>query len=127
MNSPNHGFKSGEEGKGSAGCIFAAFLMVVVVFLAFKLAPPYINHYEFKNEMKQEVSRAGARSMPDENIKRNLITTAAKSNIPLKNENINIRRFSNQITIRVEYTIPVDLLITKRDLHFQAEGSSFTL
>ena len=127
MKSLKHGFKSGEEGKGALGCIFALFLMAVVLFLAFKLGPPYFNHYEYKGEMKQAISRFGARSIPDENIKRELVSTAAKNNIPLNNENIQIRRFAGRINIDVEYIIPVDLLIMKYNLRFKIEESSITM
>jgi len=126
MKSPKHGFKFGEEGKGSLGCIFAIILMAIAIFLAFKLGPPYMNHYEFKGEMKQVVSRAGARAIPEETIKKDLISLAQKSNIALKNEDIEIRRLSGQIIIRVEYIIPLNFIIMKHDLRFQVEESSFT-
>jgi len=126
MNIPNHGFKSGQEGKGSLGCIFALFLMVVALLLAFKLGPPFMNHYEFKSDMKQAVARAGARAMTDENIRKDLIQTAEKNKIVLKNENIQIRHMAGQVVITVEYTIPVNFLIITKDLRFNIEESSWT-
>ena len=126
MNMSSHGFKSREEGKGSLGCIFALFLMVVALLLAFKLGPPYKNHYEFKSDMKQAVSRAGARSMTDENIKKDLIQIAEKNMIVLKSENIQIRHMGGQVVITVEYTIPVNFLIMTKDLRFNLEESSWT-
>ena len=126
MNTPKHVFKSGEEGKGSLGCIFALFLMVVALLLAFKLFPPYMNHYEFKSEMKQAVSRAGARAMTDENIKKDLIQTAEKNKIVLKSENIQIRHMAGQVVITVEYTIPINFFIMTYDRSFRIEESSWT-
>ena len=126
MNMSGNGFKPREEGKGSLGCIFALFLMVVALLLAFKLGPPFMNHYEFKSEMKQAVSRAGARAMTDENIKKDLIQTAEKNKIVLKSENIQIRHMAGQIVIAVEYTIPVNFLIMTKDLRFNLEESSWT-
>ena len=126
MSIPNHGFKSGQEGKGSLGCIFAILLMVLVLFFAFTLFPPYMNHYEFKSEMKQAVARAGARAMTDENIRKDLIQTAEKNKIVLKSENIQIRHMAGQIVITVEYTIPINFLIMTKDLRFNLEESSWT-
>lgn len=126
MNSAKHGFNE-DKGKVNLGCIFAIFLMAAAIFLSFKLAPPYLSHYEFKGELKQAISRAGARTVPDEAIIRDLMGIAEKNNISLKKENIKLRRLSNRVSISIEYTIPVDFLIMKRDLHFQTEESSFAM
>jgi hypothetical protein len=122
----NCGFKSGEEGKGSLGCIVSIFLVIIIIFVSFKLGPPYFSHYEFKGEVKHAVSRYGARAISDENIKKDLINLAEKNKVLLKNENIQIRRFAGQLILNVEYSIPVDFLILKRDISFKVEESSFT-
>ena len=127
MKSLDRVFKSREEGKGTAGCIFALVLMLIVIFFAVKLAPPYLNRYEFKSELKQAVSRAGARAFSDENIKKDLLLLAEKNKIVLKSENIRIKHVAGQLVISVEYTIPVDFIILKHDLSFQDEESSFTI
>jgi hypothetical protein len=127
MKSLRYGFQSGEEGKGSLGCIFSIALMVIVVFVAFKLGPVYFNHYEFKGELQQVVSRAGARSVQDEVIIQDIIRTAEKSKIILKKENIQIRRLAGQLNITVEYTVPINLLVTTYNRNFKLEESSFTL
>ena len=123
---PNNSFKSGDEGKGAIGCIFALLLMVIALFLAIKLGPPYMSHYEFKGEFKQAVSRVAARGMVEENIIKEMIATAEKNKIVLKSENIQIRRFAGQLIITVEYTIPVDFIFMERELRFKLEESSWT-
>ena len=127
MKLPKHGFKSGEEGKGSLGCIFAIVLMVLAVFLAIKLGPPYVNNYEFKNAMQQAVSRAGARSMSEEAVKKDLIELARKSGIVLDEKNIKINRTTSDVQIIVTYTVPVDFIIMKRDINFEVKESSYAM
>jgi len=129
MNMPNHGFKSGEEGKGTLGCVFAIVLMVVALVLAFKLGPPYVNHYGFKGEMKQVASRSGARAMAmsEENIKKDVIQVASKNNIDLKIEDIKITRPTGQIVINVKYNVPVNFFIMTHDLSFEIEESSWAV
>ncbi|MDR0310958.1 MAG: DUF4845 domain-containing protein [Acidobacteriota bacterium] len=126
MKSRNYGFQSGEEGKGAIGCIIAIVLMVIVIFLGFQLGPVYFNYYEFKSDLKQEVSRVAARAINDEDIVKNLIKIAEKNNIFITKENIKIRRIAGQIAIEVEYQVPVGFIIMTRDLNFKLEGSSFT-
>ena len=127
MKSLSSGFISGEEGKGTLGCLFSILLMAIVLFLAFKLAPVYFNHYEFKGDMKQAVSRIGVRAIAEDVIIQDLIKTAEKNNITIEKENIKIRRFSGQVYISIEYTVPVNFLIMKHDLHFELEESSFSM
>jgi len=127
MKSLSRGFQSGEEGKVKPGCIFSIVLMAIVVFLAIKLIPVYFNNYEFKGELKQAVSRAGARAIQNEDIVRDLIATAGKNNIVLQKEKIQISRTSGQLYIAVEYSVPVNFLIMKRDLNFKLEESGITL
>ena len=127
MKSLKHGNNSGEDGKGSIGCILAIILMAAAVFLAFKLGPPYLSHYEFKGEMKQTVSRAGAHMMSEEQIKKDLIAIARKNNIVLEEKNIRITRTSSSVEISTGYTIPVNFIIMKRDLNFEVKESSYSL
>ena len=126
MKSLNYGFKSGEEGKGILGCMFAIFLMAAAIFLAFKLGPPYFHHYGFKGDMQYAAARAGAQAIPDNTIKLELIRNAENNKILLKKENIKIQYLAGQVIINAEYDIPVNFLIMKRDLHFRVESSSFT-
>ena len=125
MKSPKYGFQSAEEGKGAIGCIFSIVLLLIVIFLAFKLVPVYFNYYEFKGAFQQTVSRAGARSVQDELIVKDLISIAERNNIVLKKENVHIRRFAGQLYIDVEYSVPVNFLVLKRDLKFKIEETSF--
>lgn len=126
MKSLNHGFQSGEEGKGSAGCLFALVLMAIIVFLSLKLAPPYFHFYDLKSALKQEVSRVGARITPDEVIVQDLIKIGEKSKVSLTKDNIKIIRIPSQITIEIEYKVPINLIIYEFEKGFKMEGSSFT-
>ena len=129
MKSVNYGFKSGEEGKGSTGCIFALFLMVIAIFLAFKLGPPYFSHNEFKSDLNQLASRVASNvSISDENVKKNVKAIAQKNGIVLKDGDIRIDKSVNaRIIIEVNYAVPVNFIIMKRDINFHAreEGVVF--
>ena len=121
-------FKSGEEGKGSLGCIFALALMVSAIFLVIKLGPIYFNHFEFKGDLKQAASHAGAHSVASEIIKRDVKALAQKSKIILKDEDIVIdRSIPTRLIIEIKYTVPVDFIIIKRDIVLKAKEESFTL
>ena len=127
MTSLKQGFKSGEEGEGRSGCIFAIVLIVIAAFLAVTLGPPYYSHYGFRSDLQHLVSREGARASSDESVRRQLIRLAEQNNILLEANNIRISRFASQLTISVEYTIPVSFIFVKRDLLFSTERSGIIL
>ena len=125
MESLNNGFKSGEKGEGRIGCTIALFLMLIVIFLSIKLGPPYYNHYGLRNNLKNAAARAGASTtFTDANIRMDVKRIAGENGILLEDENITVNRSRKQeIIINVDYNVPVDFIIMKRDINFKASGT----
>lgn len=113
------------EGKGLLGCLVFLVLFGVAVFVAIKLGPIYYANYNFESDLKTEVSRAGARSMDDEAVVKDILALARKNGIKLKREDIRIERFAGQIHIDVYYSVPVDFTLFRRDWDFEIRVSSF--
>jgi len=127
MKTLNHEIMSGEAGKGTPGCLFAILLMAIAIFLGVKLGPVYYNHYEFKGQLDQAVSRAGAQSLSQEAVIKDLIFLAERNHIRLTKEDIEIRRSAGRIYVTVKYTVPVDFIILKRDFNFKLERESLAI
>ena len=118
------------EGKGILGCIGIIVLLAAILFVGIKLGPIYYSNYLFEEDLKTVVSRSGARYTPDETIITEVVELAQKNHINLTHENaknnIKIERFAGQIHISVQYFVPVDFLILRRNLRFQIKLSTFT-
>ena len=128
MKSPKQDIRPRKKGNGYFGCIFALVLMIAAIFLSIKLGPHHFNHYQFKDELKQAVTRASARSTTDDAIKKDVISAAQKCNIVLTVEDIRIdRSVRARLTVEINYAIPVNFIFAKRDVKFSAkeEGVSF--
>lgn len=127
MKSTNHGFQSGEEGKGTVGCVVSIVLMVIAIFLGLKLGPVYYNHYNLKGDFDQEVSRAAVRGAGQKDaIIQGMLRIAKNNSIALEEKNVKVDFGAGQLKITIEYSVPVNFLIMKRDLNFKLEGKSFT-
>jgi len=113
------------EGKGLFGCMVCIVSFGVAIFLGIKLIPIYYANLNLESDVKTEVSRAGAHSLDDETIVRDVRDMARKNEIQLTRENIKIQRFAGQVHIEVSYTVPVDFVILQRDMNFQIKVSSF--
>jgi hypothetical protein len=113
------------EGKGHLGCLVSILLFAAAIFVSIKLGPVYYQNFNLESEAKNVVSRAGARYMDDEAVLSQLIAIANKNELTLDKKNIKINRHANQVTIEINYSVPVDFLVFQRDVSFNISVSSF--
>jgi phage-related protein len=113
------------EGKGHLGCVVSILLFAAAIFVSIKLGPVYYQNFNLESEAKNEVSRAGARYIDDETIVSQLMTIAQKNELTLDRKNIKIYRHANQVTIEINYSVPVDFLVFQHDVSFNISVSSF--
>jgi hypothetical protein len=113
------------EGKGLIGCFLSIVLLLAAAFFAITLGPVYYNNLNFESDVKTEVSRAGARFFDNEAVIKNVMDLARRNEIRLSRENIQVERYAGQVHIKLEYSVPVDLLVTERDWTFKINVSSF--
>jgi hypothetical protein len=113
------------EGKGLIGCLLSIVLFGIAVFLAIALGPIYYNNLNFESDVKTEVSKAAAHITSTETMVKDILDLARRNEINLKRQDIQIERYAGQIHVTVDYSVPVDLLVTKHDFNFKISLSSF--
>jgi len=113
------------EGKGVVGCLLSIVILAAAIYLGIILVPIYYSNFTLENDVKTVASRAGAHFLDNQQITKDIMALAKRSEIQLKQENIKLERFAGQLHIRVDYSVPVDFIIMERDLNFQIEASSF--
>jgi hypothetical protein len=125
MNFQNRRILRDCEGKGITGCLIFIVLLGIAVFLGIALLPAYYANSNLDSGVKTEVSRAGAHSLDDAAIIKDILDIARRNEIKLERQNIKIQRYAGQVFIEVEYSVPVDLGVTDRNLNFHIKASSF--
>jgi hypothetical protein len=95
-----------ERGEGQLGCVFALLLLLVAIFVAYKMVPIKVKAAELRGEVIDEAKNAGVRS--DETIIKTILQKAAQLNLPVGKEDVSINRSANTIRVVVEYTVPVE-------------------
>jgi hypothetical protein len=99
----------------------ALWVLAIVVFLyvSYKLVPPYFDNWRFEDVIASE-ARMNTYSYKSEEEIRDLIYKKAQNlEIPIKPEQIQVRRYASELTIDAEYTVHVDLLLHPMDLTFR--------
>ena len=96
-------------------------VMVVGGYAAYKYGPPLVSHYQLKSAAEQiaKYSAAGVLSeskfssgeskRPIESIKEAVLMEAKMLGIPLRRQDISVRKADDQVVITVRYIVPIEL------------------
>jgi hypothetical protein len=109
--------------------IFGISLIVAGIILGVKLVPPYIANYEFQDFLTSEARQASyAQRITEEDIRNEVFKKATELDLPLTKDQIMVQRIGtagySSITLSADYTVPIDLLVYKTDLHFSAGSAN---
>jgi hypothetical protein len=96
-----------QRGEGQFGCLVGLIVLLIGLFICFKMVPVKIRASEIRQTMEDEAKSAGTHN--DERIRNAIIRKGSEERITLSEENIKIERTSNnEIIIDIQYDVPVD-------------------
>jgi YbbR domain-containing protein len=98
--------------------LIGVLLVVAAFYAAWMLLPPYINNYQFQDDIQNEALINTYSSKTEQDIRNTLAKKAAEYGIPLKAEQINVQRSGAELSIWADYTVHVDLPGFPLDLKF---------
>lgn len=108
----------GQRGEGRFKAIAYTAVIVFAVFCAFKLLPPYIAEYQLADKMQDQARFAVVNHFTEDQIRDTIFKEAQDLDVPIKREDIKVLASPSVVRISLDYTIPIDLLVYKMDLHF---------
>lgn len=97
--------KESEKGEGKAGCIFGLIILVVAIFVAFKLIPIKVRASELRQTVTDAAKSAG--SMNESQLRNTIIHKAWELELPLTEEGVKVTRTGDRVVIDADYTVPV--------------------
>ena len=117
-----------QRGEGRLKAILYTAVFVSFIFAAIKIVPPYLAEYQLTDKMQEQARFAVVNRWTDEQIRTNIYKEIQDLGIPAKKEDIKVSANMQVVTISVDYTVPVDLLVYHLDLHFtpSTENKSLT-
>lgn len=95
-----------ERGEGNFGCLVAIVLLFIAGFLAYKMVPVKVRAAELKQTITDEAKMAGAHQ--DGLIMKTILAKAEEQKLPVTEQNVKISRAAGEITVDVEYDVPID-------------------
>jgi len=94
-----------EAGEGQAGCLVGVIILLIAIFIAYKVVPVKVKSADLRQTVVDEAKSAGTH--PDEVIRKQILARAQDDNLPVTEDNITIERTGNLIRVDVDYTVPI--------------------
>jgi len=116
-----------QRGEGKFKAIAYTAIVVFGVFSAFKLLPPYIAEYQLADKMQDQAPFRVVNHFTEEQIRETIFKEAQDLDVPIKKEDIKVLASPSVVRISLDYTVPIDLLVYKMDLHFTPSSENKSL
>jgi hypothetical protein len=116
-----------QRGEGKFKAIAFTAIIVFGVFAAFKLLPPYIAEYQLSDKMLEQARFAVVNHYSEDQIRDTIFKEAQGLDVPIKREEIKVLASASLVRISLDYTVPVDLLLYKMELHFTPSSENKSL
>jgi cell division protein FtsL len=120
--------RRGEEASGRFKALLSLAFLAAVAFAAVKILPAYYNNFQLQDHIRQLTTQVAVRTKPvtPAEIGDEVVTFAQDLGIPLAPENVKVT-IARHISIKLDYTVPVDLTVYNLRLHFTPSADSPSL
>jgi hypothetical protein len=113
-----------QRGAGKLKAVVFTVILLLAIYVAFKLVPPYVSEYQLQDKM-QELARFGiVNRYSDEQVRENVFKVVQDLDLPVKREDIKVTVTQATVRISLDYTVPVDLLFYSTELHFSPSSEN---
>ena len=104
------------------GCIVGLIILAIGIFIAWKMIPVKVRAADLRQEIMDDAKSAGM--MNEERIRASILAKAREDQLPVSDDNVKITRGSNQITIVVDYVVPIEFPGYTYQWHIHNEQSN---
>lgn len=116
-----------QRGAGKLKALAFAAIVVLAIYAAYKLVPPYVAEYQLQDKMQEQARFGIVNRYTDEQVRENVFKVIQDLDIPAKREDIKVTVTQAIVKISLEYTVPVDLLFYSTELHFSPSSENKSL
>ncbi len=108
-----------ERGFLSLSAIVSLLVLASLIFLAFKLLPPYINNYQLQDAIENVARQATYSPMTEQQIRDTVLDEAQEQGIELEPSQVAVRKGRGTVDIVVRYSVLVNLVAREVELSFE--------
>jgi hypothetical protein len=112
------GVSSSQQGGGALKAILWTAVLVYAAYVGYKLIPVYIANYQLQDKMQEEARFAVVNRYNEDQVRDQIYKQVEDLEIPARKDEIKVYSTLQVVRISLDYTVPVDLLFYKMQLHF---------
>jgi len=116
-----------ERGAGGLKAIVWLAVLAAMVYAGVKVVPILVNEFEFQDAMQTTARFASVNRQTPEDIRGALIKEAAKDDIQLKPDDIQVANEAGNVRISAAYSVTVDLQVYQLTLNFHPSARNNAL
>jgi hypothetical protein len=121
--------KFGQHGGSKMNLMITLAIIVAVAFVCVKVIPPYFANYQFQDAIESE-SRFALTGYPKrslDDVQDEVYKKAQDLGIPAKRDDIKVMLANGQVTISLDYSVPIDLSVYQFVLQFHPHADNHTI
>lgn len=116
-----------QRGEGKLKAIIVTAILIVAIIAGFKVIPPYMAEYQLNDKLEEIARFSVVNHDSEEQVRDKVFKTIQDLDIPAKREDIKVTSNGSKVSILVDYTVPVDILMYHVDLHFTPNSDQKSL
>jgi hypothetical protein len=114
-----------QYGGGGLKAILYTAILIIAVYVVFKIVPPYVSEYQLVDKMQEQARFAIVNRYSDEQIRDNIFKVVQDLDIEgVKREDIKVTATQSVVRISVAYSVPVDFMVYSTELHFSPSSEN---
>ena len=117
-----------EEASGRFKALLSLAFLAAIIFVAIKTLPAYVNNFELQDHIQRLSTQLAVRTKPitPDAIRNEVVAFAQDHGVPLTADNIKVT-IASRVSISVDYTVAVDLMVYTLELHFTPSAENLSL
>lgn len=119
--------RSREKGGSRVSLVLTLLVLAALIFSAVKIVPIYVDNYELQDAMQSEARFAIANHKADDDIRADMWQKMQELGIPAKRDDLRIAVANGDVTISLDYNVPVNLAVYQLNLDFHPRGDNHTI
>jgi hypothetical protein len=118
-----------ERGGAKINLFLTLLVLAAMGIAAVKIVPPYVNNYQFQDAINTEARFAltGYPKKTPDDIRQEIYKKAEDLDIPAEPQDIHVDISNGNVSISLDYSIPVDLYVYQFALQFHPHADNHTI
>lgn len=114
-------FRRMARGEGKAGCIVWVLIVAFVGLAAYRIVPVKVANMQLEDYLDDLALDPGTSRKPADFFVKQIKGRAFDLNLPVKEENIVVKKTGKRLVMKVSYTVVVDLIVFEYPMNFNID------